>query len=137
MLPTIFGSLAGASSLVVKAKLIFRANRAPIQIRHPSPSQTVLNITPHPDWSTSLASSTSRVMQLSASPLSANKQCFLLERAIVRSVLTIADVADFLPLQRVDQLFHRCVLYSTIRSLTINDRRARNPTSYICSLSAR
>jgi hypothetical protein len=54
----------------------------------------------------------------------------LLERAIVRSVLTIADVADFLPLQRVDQPFHRCVLRGTICGLTINDRGARNPDSY-------
>jgi ABC-type cobalamin transport system ATPase subunit len=44
MLPTLFGSLACASSLVVKAKLIFRANKAPIQIRQLSPSQTVLTL---------------------------------------------------------------------------------------------
>jgi hypothetical protein len=63
-------------------------------------------------------------------PAVAKQTMLLLERAIVRSVLTIADVADFLPLQRVDQPFHRCVLRGTICGLTINDRGARNPDSY-------
>jgi hypothetical protein len=46
-LATIFGSEVAGSSLVGMPKLIFSAKRPPIQIRQPSPNQTVLNITPY------------------------------------------------------------------------------------------
>jgi hypothetical protein len=39
---------AASSSFTGIPKLVFNAKRPPIQIRQPNPSQTVLNITPHP-----------------------------------------------------------------------------------------
>jgi hypothetical protein len=136
MLPTMFGSVAGASSLVVKAKLIFRANRAPIQIRQPSPSQTVLNITPHPESCTHpagrlLSQAQQGVMQLSAFPLPPNKQCYWNGRSRFVGVRSSRSrtCPNLLPLQRVDQVFHCCVLRSAIRSLTIDNRGARDPDS--------
>jgi hypothetical protein len=45
MLATIFRSLAGGASFVGAPKLILSEKRPPMQIRQPSPSHTVLNIT--------------------------------------------------------------------------------------------